>query len=224
VEQFLELPKRAPSEGQLAVRTEPAGATVSVTGERRGVSALVVEHLAPGTHTVTLETALASVTERVTVEAGMTAALVVPLSGPQGVPVSGWISIAAPVDMQVFEGGRLLGSSRSERIMLSVGRHELEVVNDALGYRAPRVVQVLPGRVTPITIDLPKGAVALNAQPWAEVWVDGERVGETPFGNLQVRIGTHDILFRHPELGEQRHTVTVTLAAPARISADLRKP
>jgi hypothetical protein len=30
-------------------------------------------------------------------------------------------------------------------------------------------------------------------------------------------------VFRHPDLGEQRRTVTVTLTAPLRISADLRK-
>jgi hypothetical protein len=31
------------------------------------------------------------------------------------------------------------------------------------------------------------------------------------------------VLFKHPELGEQHHAVTVTASAPARLSADLRK-
>jgi hypothetical protein len=65
--------------------------------------------------------------------------------------------------------------------------------------------------------------LALNALPWAEVWVDGERAGETPLGNLRLPIGRHSILFRHPELGEQHHTVTVTLKDVARLSVDLRK-
>jgi hypothetical protein len=138
--------------------------------------------------------------------------------------VAGWISITAPIDVQVFESGRLLGTSQSQRIMLGVGRHELDLSNDALGYRSSRVIQVQPGKVTPIAIELPKGTLALNASPWAEVWVDGERVGETPIGNVPVSIGTHDVLFRHPELGEQRHAVTVTLAGPARVSAQFKKP
>ena len=223
VAQFIELPKTGPLEGQLQVRSEPAGATVTVDGQRRGVSPLVIGGLSAGTHAVVLENARGSGTDQVTIEPGATASLVVPLAGPQGAPVSGWISIAAPVDMQVFEDRRLLGSSQSERIMLSVGRHDLELTNDALGFRASRVVQVAPGRVTPIRLDLPKGSMALNAVPWAEVWVDGDKVGETPIGSIPVVIGTHDVLFRHPEFGEQRQAVTVTLSGPARVSVDFRK-
>ena len=223
VAQFVELPKVAAVVGQLSVRTDPPGATVTVDGQRRGVSPLVVEDLAPGEHSVGLQNALSSVTERVTVQAGTTASLVVPLSAPQGVPVSGWVSLTSPIEMQILEDGRLVGSSRSDRIMMSVGDHSLQIVNDALGYRQSRTVQVQPGRVSPLRIDLPKGSVALNAQPWAEVWVDGDRLGETPIGNVTLPIGGHEVLFRHPELGEQRHTVTVTLNGPAKLSVDMRK-
>jgi hypothetical protein len=159
----------------------------------------------------------------VTIQAGATASLVVPLSAPQGIPVSGWVSVTSPVEMQLFEDGRLVGSSRSDRIMMSVGDHSLQLVNETLGYRVNRTLQVAPGRVTPMRLDPPKGTLALNASPWAEVWVDGDRVGDTPMGNISLQIGSHDVLFRHPELGEQRHTVTVTLNGPARLSVDMRK-
>jgi len=86
-----------------------------------------------------------------------------------------------------------------------------------------RSVTVTPGQVAPMKIDLPKGTMSLNAVPWAEVWIDGDRVGETPIGNLQVALGQHEVVFRHPDLGEQRFTPTVTLNAPARVSADLRR-
>jgi hypothetical protein len=65
--------------------------------------------------------------------------------------------------------------------------------------------------------------MSLNATPWAEVWVDGEKLGDTPIGNHQLTLGPHDIVFRHPDLGEQRHTVMVTLKTPVRLSVDLRK-
>ena len=61
------------------------------------------------------------------------------------------------------------------------------------------------GKVTPIKVEFPKGTIALNAVPWAEVWVDGEKIGETPIGNLSLSLGPHEVVFRHPELGEQRH-------------------
>jgi hypothetical protein len=82
---------------------------------------------------------------------------------------------------------------------------------------------VTAGKMTATKIDLPNGSLSINAQPWAEVWVDGERVGETPIGNLTRRVGTHEVIFRHPDLGERRETVLVAVGKPARIGVDLRK-
>jgi hypothetical protein len=159
----------------------------------------------------------------VTVEAGATASLFVPLAAPQGAPVSGWMSVDAPVDMQIFENGQLIGTSKSERTMVSAGRHEVEIVSDQLGFKAVRVIQVAAGKVTPIKLEMPKGTLAVNAVPWAEVWIDGERQGETPIGNVSLSIGPHDVVFRHPELGERHLTAVVTLKGPARVSADMRQ-
>jgi molybdopterin-binding protein len=205
------------------VRSEPAGARVSVDGVVKGNAPLTIADLAPGEHAVQLESDLGSVKQVVTIEAGNTASLTVPLAAPEGAPVSGWIALSAPSEVQLFEKKQLIGTSQSDRVMVSAGRHELEIVNEALGFRAWKTVQVSPGRVASVKVEFPKGTIALNAIPWAEVWVDGEKIGETPIGNLQVTIGTHDILFRHPDLGEQRHKATVSLTAPARLSVDMRK-
>ena len=222
VSQFLELPKTAPALGDLQVRTEPPKAKVTVDGHLFGRSPLIVKNLTPGSHTVTLESDAASFTEEVTIEAGQTAALLVPMTKPQAANVSGWIAIAAPTDVQVYENQRLLGSSRSDRIMVSVGRHELEILNEGLGYRATRTVEVEPGKVAAVKLEWPKGTMALNASPWAEVWVDGERVGETPIGSVSVPIGAHEVAFRHPELGERRSNITVVAGTPTKVSVDMR--
>jgi len=223
VSQFIEIPRAASALGELQIRTEPAGATVTVDGRVLGKSPLTAEGLAPGPHSVTVENDLGPVTQRVTIEAGTTASLVVPMSAPRNAPVSGWIAVNAQVDVQLFENQRLLGSSQTDRIMVPVGRHELEVVNEALGYRAVKTVNVAPGQTANIKLDLPKAPMALNAVPWAEVWVDGDKVGETPIGSVQVSIGPHEVVFRHPELGEKRVVTTVTLAGPAKVSVDMRK-
>jgi hypothetical protein len=225
VSQFIEFPHTAPSTlGELQIRTEPAGAQVSVDGRPLGKSPLTAEGLTPGPHTVVLENELGAVTQRVNIEAGTTQSLVVPLAAsPRGAPVSGWIAVNAPVDVQLFEHQRLLGSSETDRIMVPVGRHDLEIVNEALGFRATRVVNVNPGQVANVKLEMPKAPVALNALPWAEAWVDGERIGETPIGNLSLTIGPHEVVFRHPELGERRVVTTVTLASPAKVTVDLRK-
>jgi hypothetical protein len=221
--QFIEMPQAVAVVGQLDVRTDPAGAKVSVDGQRRGVSPLTVTGLTPGSHMVMLENELGSVNEDVTIEPGGTASLVVPMRSPQGAPVSGWISINAPAELQVFENQRLLGSTRTDRIMVATGRHDLEFVNEALGYRSAKTIQVGPGQVAAVKPDWPQGTIAINAAPWANVWLDGQELGETPVGNTQVPIGTHEVIFRHPQLGEQRYTTTVTATTPARLSVDMRK-
>ncbi len=221
--QYVELAKSVASVGQLQVQSEPTGALVTVDGLARGKAPLVVDALAPGEHAVVLASDLATVKHTVTIEAGQTASLVVPLGAAEGAPVSGWIGVTAPVELQVYEGKRLLGTSQSDRIMVSAGRHDIELVNDTLGYRVVRAVQVAPGRLASISPNWPTGTIALNASPWAEVWVDDKRIGETPIGNLSLPIGPHEIVFRHPDLGEQRMAVTVSLKSPARVSADMRK-
>ncbi len=221
--QFIEMPKAVAGTGDLQVRTDPAGAKVSVDGQPRGVSPLTVPGLTPGSHMVVLENELGSVNEEVSIQPGATASLVVPMKAPQGAPVSGWISIAAPAELQIFENQRLLGSSRTDRIMVAAGRHDIEIANEALGYRASQTIQVAPGQVARLRPEWPRGTIAINATPWATVTLDGQDLGETPVGNTTVPIGTHEVVFRHPQLGEQRFTATVTATAPARLSVDMRK-
>jgi len=69
----------------------------------------------------------------------------------------------------------------------------------------------------------PMGTLSLNALPWAEVFIDGRRLGETPLGQVRVPIGAHELGFRHPQFGEQSRSVTVTADGPTRVSVDLRK-
>jgi hypothetical protein len=222
VSQYLEVAE-APVNGQLAVQSEPAGAKVIVDGTERGVTPLTIPDLTAGDHRVELMSDGVASRHTVNVQAGGTASLVVPIGAATTAgPVSGWISVKAPFTLEVREQGRLVGTTDADRLMMAAGRHELDFVSEPLGYRATRVVQIGPGKVTAISLELPQGVVNLNAAPWAEVWIDGRRVGDTPIGNLNVSIGPHEVVFRHPQLGEKRHAISVTLGAPVRLSVDMK--
>src|SRR5262249_13786405 len=164
------------------------GALVSVDSIPRGASPVTIGNLAPGDHTVVVSANGNSVQQSVTVDAGMTSALVVPLGTRERdkALLSGWVAIASPIEVQLFENGKLLGSNQSDRIMVSSGTHQFELQNESLGYRASRSISVAPGKVETINLRLPMGSIAINAIPWAEVWVDGEKAGDTPIGNLAV--------------------------------------
>jgi len=68
------------------------------------------------------------------------------------------------------------------------------------------------------------GLLFVNARPWADVWVDGLSAGTTPLANLRVSVGTHEVVWKHPHLGERRQRVTVTAESPTRIGMNLQTP
>ncbi len=247
MQQVIELPRVSSVLGALRVQTEPAGAHVIVDGHAYGSSPMTVEGLPPGAHTVVLESAHGRVTQDVRIEAGATASLMVPLvvsarplegavtspaaeSGPATVPATesapsrpsaGWVSIPVPVALQVYENGELLGDA-ADRLSLAAGSHELLLLSEELGYTSTVTVDVAPGAETAVPVTWPSGSLAVNASPWAEVWIDGERAGETPLGNVTLPVGPHDLVFRHPELGERRMRAVVRADQPAKVTLDLR--
>ena len=150
-------------------------------------------------------------------------AVVPPVAPVERGTLAGTVAVTAPVPMQVLLRGRVVATTEAESFMLPIGTQELEFVNQSVGYRTRRTVTVQAGRTATVRLEAPNGTVHINAVPWAEVWIDGQRIGETPIGNLQAAIGSRELVFRHPDLGERRTTVMVTLKEPARISMDLRK-
>jgi len=138
-------------------------------------------------------------------------------------PPPGWVSIDLPIQVEVYENGRFVGSSDRNRFVLSAGQHELELVNDSLKFRSSQSVVVQPGHTAFVSVSLPMGYLSLNAEPWSEVLIDGRSVGETPIGNLEFPIGPHRVIFRHPVHGEQMRTVVLSAAVTTRLSVDLRQ-
>jgi len=222
---------------------EPRAARLREMERRRwfaGIAVLAVMTLAQTPFVVLWALQVHSGTAPVTIEvvrplATFTAAPVPPVeialpppprpAPPRPVPagaLSGWVRVEVPFPMRISENGRLVGTTDVERLMLPVGEHILDLRSDELQFATRHAVVVSAGEVSPVLVRLPSASLSINAKPWAEVWVDGERVGETPIGTLMRPIGRHEVVLRHPELGERRVSVTVSLAQPARVAIDFR--
>jgi hypothetical protein len=135
----------------------------------------------------------------------------------------GGIRVTSPIALEVFEGDARLGSSATGIVPARAGRRELDLVNSVLGFRSRQVVDIKGGQVVSLVVSPPEGRININAFPWAEVLIDGKSVGETPIGNLAIPLGEHEILFRHPRLGEQRRTALVRADGITRVSANLER-
>ena len=240
--QYVEL-AGAPATGRLGVSSTPAGAAILIDGQPRGVTPAELSDLAAGDHELILDLNGARTRQPVTIAAGTLTKVDVRLGpGAQGaagavavrrctgavnpaaaVPTMGALQVKVPFEMQVFEGATLVGVT-SDKLPLPPGPHDLRVVSETLAFEARLHAEIFVGKTTRLPVALPKGSISLNATPWAEVWIDGEKVGETPIGNYAVTIGPHEIVFKNPDLGEQHHAATVTAATPVKLSVDLTKP
>jgi hypothetical protein len=134
----------------------------------------------------------------------------------------GGVKVTTPFDLQVFEGGKLLGVTAGP-IALRAGPHALEFANDAYEFRSKASVLVKPGQLAPITVTAPLGKLSVNAVPWADVEIDGKAAGQTPLANLSVAVGQHEIVFHHPQLGELHQTAVVKATTPTRLSVTFPK-
>jgi hypothetical protein len=237
--QYVEL-SGAPSLGRLSISSQPAGATVLLDGQPRGTAPTELSDVSAGDHELVLELNGVRIRQAVSVAAGTLTTVAVPMkvgatpavaaaAGAEAgtpapaEPTTGGLTVKVPFEMQVFEGQTLVGVT-GDRLILSPGPHDLRVVSETLGFEKALHAEIFAGKTTHLSLPLPKGTLSLNATPWAEVWIDGEKVGETPIGNLSLPVGPHEIVFKNPDLGEQHHAATVTATAPVRLSVDLSKP
>ena len=129
----------------------------------------------------------------------------------------GGLTVTSRIDLQVLEGGKAIGSTAGP-LALTEGAHALELVNDALGFRHTQTVTVRGGRMLTLNVDVPKGRVSINALPWADVEINGTAAGQTPLANLQLPIGSHQVTFRHPELGTRTQTVVVKVDGSSKVT------
>jgi hypothetical protein len=135
---------------------------------------------------------------------------------------SGWIAVYSPVPLDIAENGKPIGSSEQGRLMLSPGRHQLTMTNTELGYREVQTVDIEAGEERPVSVQ-PTGELSANAVPWAEVWMNGKKMGETPVAGLMVPLGTHEVVFKNPQFPERHVSVTVTASTPVTASVDFSK-
>jgi len=208
--------------GRLSIVTDPAGARVEVDGRPRGVSPVVIDGLAVAEHRITVTSDGGVAQRTIAVANGVMTEVVFSLPR-QSAPVAGWVTVASPFPVEVVEHDEVVGTNGAAKIMLAAGKHEVLLRNESVGFEAPRTITVVPGGVTAVEIEPPKGLLNVNARPWADVLIDGEMVGQTPLSNLSLVVGPHEVTFRHPQFGERTERIMVSARGTNRVAVDLNK-
>ena len=134
--------------GQVEITSDPSGARITIDGARRGVTPLTLP-LPPGQHTVLLSDGTTNVSRTVNVAAGATSTVMAALA-PAGT-VAGWLTITTPFELQVLEGGNLLGTTSTPKLMLTAGHHDLVLRNTTLGFESKMPVEIQTGKTLDVT-------------------------------------------------------------------------
>jgi hypothetical protein len=213
----------------IVIDSQRAGDQVIVDGRNVGVTPMTLPLRAdvrsirvrtrPDVEAAVQPAGPAAVVERPAVDAAAVAALNQAAARER----RGGLRVSSPIELQVLEGDRVLGSTTDGPVVATPGRHELDFVNTEFGYQSHQVVEIKAGQIVPMRISPPDGRLSINAVPWAQVSIDGNAAGETPLGNIALPVGEHQITFRHPQLGERTQKVIVKANAATRVSAVLTR-
>ena len=207
-------PPVAANQTRVSVTSDPPGLRVTIDGKAVGGTPVTLDKIAAGKHVLTLQGSGGTLKKTITVVQGQTLVVDVPV-------FSGFAELSVPFVAEVSENGKLLGTSEGQ-IILGPGRHLLHLQNKDLNYNSVQTVDIEPGESTRVTVD-PRGSANINAAPWAEVIIDGQKAGETPLANVPIRLGVREIIFRNPQFPERRIVTTVKSGVPVTISVDFNK-
>jgi hypothetical protein len=219
--EFAATPAVAATTGRLDVTSQPPGASVTVDGTRRGVTPISIAEIAVGPHQVTIAIGDSSMHRAVTIRPGAISSVDASIASPES--AAGWLSLASPVELTMAEDDQIIGTTKAARVMLPAGTHNLVLANAALEVQTTIAVRIEGGKTLKRAVALPSGSLSVNAVPWASVSVDGGEIGTTPLANVTLPIGSHEVVWRHPQLGERRRTIAITARTPTRIGMDFKQ-
>ena len=218
-----------PASASVVIESPNAGDTVLVDGKPAGTTPLKLA-VSSGTRAIRLVPAVAPAafvapvdvtTLSAQAESDKRALAAIEAAAAQ--QRSGGVRISSPIELKVLEGDRVLGSTADGAIVTTAGTHQLDLMNTALGFRVRQTVTIRAGALTAMTVTPPMGRLSINAEPWAQVTIDDKPIGDTPLANVSVTLGEHEVLFRHPQLGDRKETVVVRADAPARVSTSFQR-
>lgn len=133
----------------------------------------------------------------------------------------GGLRLTSPIDLDVLDGERVLGSSADGLVAVAAGIQQLDLLNNRLGYRERVTVEIEAGQVRTLEVKPPDGHLNITTVPPAQVWIDGKQAGSTPIEHVTLPVGQHEIVFRRPQRTDQREVVVVKAGALARVSVTL---
>jgi serine/threonine protein kinase len=105
----------------------------------------------------------------------------------------GWLSVDSNVAARAWIDGTLLGPLPVQRARVPAGEHRLRIDNPALGLSRTTRVRVPAGEAVEHHAPVELGTLNVTVDPWADVYLDGFRLGQTPLAGRPVAAAAHQL-------------------------------
>lgn len=89
-------------------------------------------------------------------------------------------------------------------IAIRPGAHALSLDEPKSGFQRERPIEVQGGRDLVLEIKAQWGWLDLRVSPWAEVLIDGTKIGLTPLSPIKMMAKTHTLQLKNPDLSVSR--------------------
>jgi hypothetical protein len=132
-----------------------------------------------------------------------------PKDGTAAQTSEAWVRFESTPPLRVRMDDRILGTTPLVVRVPTPGPVDVELFDTGLGLSSPEHVELTAGDNGVRTVTFEKGAIDFQLQPGITVYVDGKKVGESPFEKpVELYEGKHPVRFVLGDL-EERRLVTV---------------
>ncbi len=145
-----------------------------------------------------------------------------PIAVPGGKAEDATLRFSSPMPLKIMEAGKVLGSVPGADLELTPGRHDLELVNEAVEYRLAHSIEIAGGESVLFQVAPRPGTMTLEATVGTEVTIDGRSIGRTPMADVSLVPGVYEVAFRYAKGASDRQRVTVKSDATTSVVARAR--
>jgi serine/threonine protein kinase len=114
---------------------------------------------------------------------------------------TGFIRVTTEPTADIFLDGKKLGRGSIERLKVKSGKHKLRVIARK-GSHKTMAVTVKRGEVVEKKVTFGRGTLRVVVLPWANVWVDEVKRGQTPMAPIELLEGSHRVRLVNDQLGQ----------------------
>jgi hypothetical protein len=120
----------------------------------------------------------------------------------RGVSPYALVEVDCTPQASVRVNGKEMGKT-PQRLQLRPGRVKLEVYDETLGFHRTETFEAHLGKNPPREFEIGQAKVEFNVLPSAAVYVDGRRLGQTPFPAVMLYEGRHALRLVNPATKEE---------------------